>query len=48
MLELKKVLADYYASEVQKEADRLWEEGALNAEAIERILDEHWTVPDKN
>ena len=45
MLELKKFLADCYASEVQKEADRLWEEGALNAEAIERILDEHWTVP---
>lgn len=48
MLELKKVLANYYASEVQKEADRLWDEGSLNGEAIERILKEHWTMSDKS
>jgi hypothetical protein len=41
MNELKDVLADFYAKQVQKEADRLWNEGTLNAESIERILDEH-------
>ena len=45
MLELKEVLADFYAKQVQEEADRLWEEGTLNGEAIERILEEHWRTP---
>lgn len=40
MLELKEVLADFYAKQVQKEADRLWDEGTLNGEAIEHILEE--------
>ena len=47
MSELKDVLADFYAKQVQNEADRLWEEGSLNGEAIERILDEHWRTPYK-
>ena len=29
----------------QAEADKLWAEGSLNAEAIEKILDEHWRTP---
>ena len=45
MNELKDLLADFYAKQVQKEADRLWDEGTLNEEAIERILDEHWRTP---
>ena len=45
MEELKNVLSDFYAQKVQKEADRLWDSGQLNGEAIERILDEHWTMP---
>ena len=40
--DLKDVLADFYAKQVQSEADRLWDEGVLNGEAIEKILDEHW------
>ena len=43
--ELKSVLADYYAKKVQEEADRLWDEGVLNAESIERIGQEHWRTP---
>ena len=43
--ELKDVLADFYAKKVQKEADRLWDEGTLNGEAIEQILQEHWRTP---
>ena len=40
--DLKEVLADFYAKQVQSEADRLWDEGVLNGDAIEKILDEHW------
>ena len=40
--ELKDVLAEFYAKQVQKEADRLWDEGMLNEESIEQILNEHW------
>ena len=42
--ELKEALADYYSKKVQTEADRLWESGELNNEAIDRILNEHWTT----
>ncbi len=45
MNDLKDVLARFYAEQVQKEADRLWNEGTLNGEAIERILNEHWRTP---
>lgn len=47
MSDLKDILADFYAKQVQKEADRLWNEGTLNGEAIERILTEHWRTPYK-
>ena len=42
--EMKDVLSDFYARKVQEEADRLWDEGKLNAEAIETILQEHWRM----
>ena len=45
--EMKEVLANFYAEKVQKEADRLWDEGTLNGDAIERILQEHWRTPYK-
>lgn len=45
MSDLKQVLADFYAKQVQEEADRLWDEGTLNGEAIEKMLDEHWRTP---
>ena len=45
MSDLKDVLADFYARQVQQEADRLWNEGTLNGEAIEQILQEHWRTP---
>ena len=43
----KEDLADFYANQVQQEADRLWDEGSLNAEAIERVLKEHLRTPYK-
>lgn len=48
LLELKKVLADFYAKKVQEEADRLWDEGTLGAEAIEKIGQEHLRTPYRN
>lgn len=45
--EMKEVLANFYAEKVQKEADCLWDEGTLNGDAIERILQEHWRTPYK-
>ena len=46
--DLKKIIADYYAEKVQKEADRLWDEGILNGEAINNILNEHLRTPYKS
>jgi len=43
--ELKSCLADFYARQVQEEADRLWDEGTLNGKAIEQILSEHLRTP---
>ena len=45
MLELPCVFADFYAKKVQKEVDRLWEEGALDAEAIENLGKSHLRMP---
>lgn len=43
--ELLQVLSDYYAKKVQEEADRLWDEGTLDAEAIENIGASHLRTP---
>ena len=45
MNELKDVLSSYYATQVQKEADRLWDDGTLNDNAIEGLLNEHLRTP---
>ena len=43
--ELKNVLSDYYAKKLQNEANALWDQGVLDAEAIERIGKEHRRTP---
>lgn len=45
MDELKEVLSDYYARKTQEEADRLWENGVLDDNAIEQLLSEHTRTP---
>lgn len=45
MDELKEVLSDFYAKKAQEEADRLWEDGTLGEEAIEKLLSEHSRTP---
>ena len=43
--ELKEVLADYYAKKAQEEADRLWDNGILDEDAIEDVLSKHLRTP---
>ena len=45
MEDLKDCLADFYARQVQKEADCLWDAGILDGKAIDRIIEEHWRTP---
>ena len=45
ILELQEVIASHYARKVQEEADRLWDEGVLDAEAIEKLDQEHLRTP---
>ena len=48
MSELKDVLAKFYAKQVQEQADRMWDEGVLDEQKIEQILDEHLRTPYTN
>ncbi|MBR4214243.1 MAG: hypothetical protein IKR94_02895 [Bacteroidales bacterium] len=43
--DLKEILAAFYADKVQKEADRLWDDGVLNNAAIDNLLNEHLRTP---
>lgn len=48
MLEqLKQSISDFFAHEVQKEIDRLWEEDALNEEVVEGFRNLHERTPYK-
>ena len=42
---LKEMQSDYYAKKAQEEADRLWEDGTLDENAIEELLSEHIRTP---
>jgi len=43
--ELDSVLSKYYEEKLQAEADRLWDEGTLDENAIESILSKHLRTP---
>lgn len=43
--ELQQVLSDYCAKKVQEEADRLWDNGVLDADAIESLETAHLRTP---
>ena len=45
MDELKEVLSKYYSEKAQEEADKLWENGVLDENAIEKLLSEHIRTP---
>lgn len=45
LIELKNLLAEYYAKKTQEEADRLWNEGVLDQTSIESLLNQHLRTP---
>ena len=47
LAELKKAISDYFAKQAQKEIDRLWENGELNEEKVDKIYQLHERTPYK-
>ena len=45
--ELKKAISDYFAKQAQKEIDRLWENGELNEEKVDKFYQLHERTPYK-
>ena len=43
--EFKSVLAHYFAMKAQKAIDKLWDEGVINEETIEKWGEEHMRTP---
>ena len=46
-LEIRQLIADYYARKVDKELDKLWEDGTIDAQTIEKWSHEHMRTPYK-
>lgn len=46
--DLKSALANYFASTIDKEMDKLWDEGKWSDEKNEEILKEHLRTPYEN
>ena len=42
---IRQLMADYYAKKVEKEMDRLWENGTINEQVIEQWGKEHMRTP---
>lgn len=45
MNELMDLLRDYYAKKLDKELERLWDEGILNQERLDELKDQHLCTP---
>ena len=45
--DIKQLLADYYAKKVERDMDKLWNDGLWNANKNEEILKEHLRTPYK-
>lgn len=43
--ELSQVVCDYYASKVDQEMERLWQDGKWSQEKIDQVLNEHLRTP---
>lgn len=44
LAELKKAISDYFAKQAQKEIDRLWENGELNEEKVDKFYQLYMNV----
>ena len=47
LADLNKVISDYFAQQVQREIDRLWETGELNESKVESFRALHERTPYK-
>ena len=47
LAELKKAISDYFAKQAQMEIDRLWENGELNEEKVDKFHQLHERTPYK-
>ena len=45
MNELMDLLRDYYAKKLDKELERLWDEGILNQAKLDELKDQHLRTP---
>ena len=45
MNELMDLLRDYYAKKLDKELERLWDEGILNQAKLDELKDQHLCTP---
>ena len=43
--ELRELLLDFYNRKLQKEMERLWDEGVLNQEKLDEMRTEHFRTP---
>ena len=48
LIELKQALARFFADRVDREMERLWNEGAINEETLESWKHEHMRTPKVN
>jgi len=48
VLEIRSLLANYFADKATEEADRLWEERGWTDETMENWADEHFRTPYEN
>lgn len=47
LAELQEVISNYYARKADKELDKLWEEGVITPQVIEKWGKEHMRTPYK-
>lgn len=48
LMEVKDMLAKYFASKATEEMDKIWEDEGLNNETMEAWADEHMRAPSQN
>ncbi len=45
LLEIKKILTNYFANKAMDEADKVWEDNSWDSESEKRFLDDHLRTP---
>lgn len=45
VLQIRQLIADYYAQKVDEEMNRLWDNGTINEQVLEQWSKEHMRTP---